>query len=272
MIPKLADRLSGSDYEPLTQQQVSELGERLQAARESGDREEESVVKEELIRRHMRMIPHVGKTYRLDFEETLAIGSLALTQAVERWRPEKGSLYGYAERYITTALNKGIDADRTIRIPEQVSYKAAKVQKRINEISGELGRELTRDERAQVAGEHARFDDLPTVSDSLDRPLADHGDGANRTLADTIQDAAADPYQEVERRMLAESLHKALLELNPIEQDVIRARFGLDDGEKVTLAELGDRYGVTGEAMRRLEATAISKLRHPSLVNQFIDE
>jgi RNA polymerase primary sigma factor len=72
--------------------------------------------------------------------------------------------------------------------------------------------------------------------------------------------------------MLAESLHKALLELNPIEQDVIRARFGLDDGEKVTLAELGDRYGVTGEAMRRLEATAISKLRHPSLVNQFIDE
>jgi RNA polymerase primary sigma factor len=72
--------------------------------------------------------------------------------------------------------------------------------------------------------------------------------------------------------MLAESLHRAISELAPIEQEVIKARFGLDNVDKATLAELGDRYGVTGEAMRRLEATAISKLRHPSLINQFIDE
>lgn len=271
MIPSLSDRLSSPDFEPLTQAQVSELGEQLQAARSDGDEAAEAKVKEELIRRHMRMIPYLGKTYRLDFDELLAIGSLALTQAVDRWRPEKGTLYGYAERYILTALNKGIDQDRTIYIPEQVSYKAARVQKRINEISGELGRELTREERAQVAGEWSRFEQLPMVSDSLDKPIP--GDNAGgRTIADTIADESSDPHEEVERRMLAESLHRAISELAPIEQEVIKARFGLDNGDKATLAELGDRYGVTGEAMRRLEATAISKLRHPSLINQFIDE
>lgn len=270
-VPSLAERLSRPEHDPLTPEQVAELGERLIVARKNEDEAEKRRIEEELVNRHMRMIPHLGKTYRLDFEELLSIGALALTQAVTRWRPEKGSLYGYAERYITTAFNKGIDADRTIRIPEQISYKAARVQKQINHISAQLGRDLTREEKEQIAGDWARFEDLPAVTDSIDKQVVVGGETYAATLADTIIDETEDPYLQVERKMMSEILEKAIEELTPIEQEVIRARFGMNTEERQTLSELGDRYGVTGEAMRRLEATALSKLRHPSALEQIMD-
>jgi len=223
----------------------------------------------------MRLVVHIGKRYTKifanDWDEIIAAGNLALTQAVDRWHPDKGQLFPWAERWITTGLNKAADAQRTIRIPNGVAYKAGKIQKEIGEIEAELGRKLTKAEREDVIGATQSFADLPMVGDSLDREFNRDGasgtGGETRTLGDSIEDEGADPAEQVAKAAMIEGVRLAIEELTEIEREVIMIRFGIDDRKRLTLAELGEIHGVTGEAMRRVEAAALAKLRHPALIN-----
>jgi RNA polymerase primary sigma factor len=271
-IARLSSRFGRKEHEPLTPERESELGEMYQIAQEDNDDAAIARIREEVIMRHMRLIVHIGKSFTrvMDWDEIISAGSLALTQAVNRWDPAKGQVYPWAERWITSGLTRAADAQRTIRIPQGVAYKAGMAQKRITALEAELGRTLTPAERAEVVGNGPTFDTLPMVDQSLDQ---EYGDWANasgaetRTLGDSITDEDADPAGQVEKASLIESVRKAILELSDLEKEVVMIRFGIDDRERMTLAQLGERHGVTGEAMRRIEATALAKLRHPALIN-----
>jgi RNA polymerase sigma factor (sigma-70 family) len=270
---KMLARLAREEHEPLTPDLEAELGDKLRIAIEDSDEIAEKRIREELIFRHMRLVVHIGKRYTKifenDWDEIMASGNLALTQAMMRWHPDKGQAYPWAERWITTGLNKAADAQRTIRIPNGVAYKAGKAQKQINDLEAVLARPLTEQERADVMGTTIGFEDLPLVTDSLDREIgresASATGGETRTLGESIEDEGADPADQVELSAMIASVRKAIEELNEIEKEVIMIRFGIDNRKRMTLAELGEIHGVTGEAMRRIETAALAKLRHPAL-------
>lgn len=262
---QLIDRLNEPPFEPLTDEREAVLAERLTAARADGDADEAAAVRDELIERHLRLVLHIGRAYSkvLDRDEMFAVGCLALTRAADRWDPEKGRMYPWAERWITTALTRAADAQRTIRIPQQVAYKAGLAAKRITELEAELGRALTPEEAAEVHGGET-LDRHPTVVASLEAPSANADAPGARTVGETVPDPGQDPHEEAERTMVKEAVETAISELSPLEQEVVRARFGIGTDQRVTLAELGAAHGVSGEAMRRVEAAALAKLRHPA--------
>jgi RNA polymerase primary sigma factor len=222
----------------------------------------------ELVERHLRLVIHIGKGYerRLTHEEIMSIGALALTQAAARWEPGKASMYQWARRWITTALTKAVDASRAIRLPEAVANDAAHTALRIAEIEAELGRPLSAAERAEVAGKRLQFDELPRVATSLNEPLAPTDLRSVEALSydDVLaDDTALDPEEEAVGEARRNHVAQALAGLDDLEREVIINRFGFT-GERETLAVLGKRFGVSAEAMRRIETTALAKLRHPA--------
>jgi len=265
----LSQRLGEDQFEPLTIERERELADRLRKARTKKQRQ---AVRDDLIMAHVRLVVYIGKGYenRLPHDEIMSIGLLALTQAAERWDPDKGSIYQWARRWITTALTKAVDAARAIRVPEAVANEAALIALRISEIEGALGRRLTQAERAEVVGSRPTFDTLPTVSKSLDAPLADEYEANDPTRATSMgetleDDRAVDPEKYAEDVDRAERLAMALAQLDDVEREVVLIRFGFGEGERMTLAKLGKRYGVSAEAMRRIEMSALAKLRHPAM-------
>ena len=261
--------ISSKVCDPLTSEREKELAEQLRIALDEGDEVSLNKIREEIIMRHLRLILFIGKGYQhsLDREDIISVGALALTQAANNWNPDKGLIYGWAERWITTALTRASDASRSIRIPQNVAYQAGLVQKKINQIENELGRDLTQKEKDEIAGGTQTFENLPAVKDSLDRPILTANDNGYRTFGDTIQDDDSNPETIAELADTVSGIRSALDELTDMERKIIKCRFGIDNEHRLTLAQLGEKYEVSGEAMRRIEATALSKLRHPAIKN-----
>lgn len=274
-ITQLRQRLNRPEFDPLTQEREAELGALYREALEAEDNATLTAVRDELINRHLRLVIKIGKQYqsKLEWEDIFATGALALTQAAERWHPDKGQMFKWAQRWITTALTRASDANRMIRIPQQIAYQAGLLQRDVKELEETLGRSLTRAELEQITEGRTSFDDLPSASIRLDHPQAEYDDEPTaRTLADTIEDPEQDPHRSVEKTIMIEAVRKAILELTPLEREIITHRFGLDGGSRLTLSQLGDRHNVTGEAMRRVEATALAKLRHPALLQPILED
>lgn len=263
----LREALSGKSYAPLTIERDFELRVILQADPTSAQRR---AVRDELIKRHLRMVLHIGRGYRhrLSEEDILAVGSLALTQAAERWQPEKGPFYGWARRWVTTALTKSVDAGRIIRVPEAVANSAALAARDVQAAEMEAGRRLTAAERREVEGGRWTFDRMPSTS-SLDQPaIVEDGQSAGATAGDRISCGGPTPEEMVLTLEKREKVNCALNGLDEIETVVIRSRFGFEGSERRTLSELGAIYGVSPEGMRRIETSAIAKLRHPASKNR----
>lgn len=260
-------RLGEARFAPLTIEREQELAAAWHAA---SDESERRAIRNELIERHLRLVVYIGRGYehRLAREEIMSVGALALTRAAERWEPARGSMYQWARRWITTALTKAVDAQRTIRVPEAVANGAAMIAKRIEAIEAELGRALSQDERDEVAAGRPTFGTLPQVARSLDQPASDANEPRSSGLAvsDLIADPnVLDPHEAVEVSERNLALEEALAELDPVELDVLRARFALNGQARQTLAALSQQHGVSAEAMRRIEIAALAKLRHPAL-------
>jgi RNA polymerase sigma factor (sigma-70 family) len=210
-----------------------------------------------LIMRHMRLVIHIGRKFskNLEWEEIVGAGSLALTHCVSRWHPDKGQMYPWAERWITTGIMRACDANRTIRIPQGVAYKAGLAKKNIAALESELGRSLTKEEKEEVTKGVVGFESLPQVSSDLSE------------YENTIEEENNDPAELYERKEVVDTIRKAISELTELEQEVVMIRFGIGGIERMTLTQLGEKHGMTGEAMRRVETTALAKLRHPALIN-----
>ncbi len=227
--------------------------------------------KDELIEANLRLVVsiakrHVGKG--MYFLDLIQEGNLGLIKAVEKFDYSKGFKFStYATWWIRQAITRAIaDQARTIRIPVHMVETIHKVSRTARTLLQELGREPTTDEiaeRLNITPEKVR-DIMKIAQDpvSLETPIGEEEDSH---LGDFVEDLDSPaPSESASYSLLREQLCNVLNTLTPREAQVIKLRFGLEDGRSRTLEEVGKQFNITRERIRQIEAKALRKLRHPS--------
>ena len=253
---------------------VGESAENLKAVQKAFRRGviEGDQARKELTEANLRLVVSVAKKYvnrGLAFLDLIQEGNIGLMRAVDKFDYRRGFKFStYATWWIRQAITRAIaDQARTIRIPVHMIETLNKLNRAMQTLTRDLGREPTPQELAERA-------DLPlsvvrkarkiaqTVV-SLDAPI---GDSDESQFGDFIEDRqAVNPAEATVAFDLRRQTESVLETLSPKEREVIRMRFGLNDGAEPTLAELGEKFSLTRERIRQIEAAALRKLRDPQL-------
>jgi RNA polymerase primary sigma factor len=292
-VRKCADKLRAVDHDRLyleavlveltrLEQSAAGHGNKLAIARSSRERRSyftrvkvadraASAARNEFVKANLRLVVSIARRFnhgRMALADLIQEGNIGLMKAVERYDYRRGFRFStYASWWIRHAISRALaDKGREVRLPVHMIDAHHRLSKAKRELTAKLGRQPTNDELAEASQIPAdKIEKMRTYlidqSFSLDRPINDE-DG--RAFVEFLQDPHFEdcsPTDTIQLQSLGDEVRRVLLELKPIEADILRHRFGLDDDQELTLKEIGEKYNLSRERIRQLQEQALTKMR-----------
>lgn len=229
-------------------------------------------IRNHFVKANLRLVVSIARRFnhgRMSLADLIQEGNLGLMKAVERYDYRRGFRFStYASWWIRHAIGRALaDKGREIRLPVHMLEAHQRMMKAQRQLSGQLGRQPTSEELAEASRlsvekvERMRSHLLDQAL-SLDRPVNDE---EGRTLMELLQDPDGEDNTATEilnQHEVTAAMRRTLETLRPIEAEILRHRFGLDDDEELTLKEIGEKYNLSRERIRQLQEQALSKMRH----------